>query len=78
MYYLFETFTTAFILTSDVTLGGVSSFRWVFKIEMKVGASSLFVKKLFKLSIKLLAKRRFPISSKCKPSRKSIDAGECY
>ena len=32
-------------------------------------------KKLFKLSIKLLAKIRFQISSKCRPSRKKIDVG---
>ena len=44
-------------------------------IKVEVGASVLFVKKLFKLSIKLLAKKRFPTSSKCKPLRKRIDVG---
>ena len=42
-------------------------------IKVEVGASFLFVKKLFKFFIKLLAKIRFPISSKCKPSRKRLD-----
>ena len=34
------------------------------EIKVEVGASFLFVKKLFKLSIKLLVKIRFLISSK--------------
>ena len=62
----FETSITAFILTLDVSLARVSSFRWVFCGQCVF----LTRKKLFKLSIKLLAKIRFPISSKCKPSRK--------
>ena len=45
------------------------------EIEVEVGASFLFVKKLFKLSIKLLVKIRFTISSKCKPLPKRLDVG---
>ena len=45
------------------------------EIKLEFGVAFLFVKKLFKLSIKSLAKIRFPNSSKCKPSRKRRDEG---
>ena len=45
------------------------------QIKVEVGAFFFSVKKIFKLSIKLLAKIRFPTSSKCKPSRKRLGVG---
>ena len=74
----FETFITEItelILTLEVSLAGASGFRWVFWNYGGVQCVFLIRKIFFKLSIKLLAKIRFPILSKCKPLRKRLDVG---
>ena len=69
----FETAITAFVFTPAVSLAEVSGC--VFG-NYGGGRCVCFIrKKLFKLSIKLLARIRFPTSSKCKPSQKRLDVG---
>ena len=70
----FVTFITAFIVTLEelVVSDGFSEI----KVEVGRGRYVFLIrKKLLKLSLKLLAKIRFPISSKCKSSRKRLDVG---